>query len=233
MDDSYLAASPDRWRGPIQIQGVNMLKIKFAAMAAIVIAATAVTSRAQQPAAGSIPDGKVAVINTQVFPAQIAELKQKYEQVDNQFKDRYERLKNLEAQLKQMESDINTKGPGMAPDKLAQLQQQYGDLKKKGTRDFEDLKSDYDKTVDTATKPVRDKLYQFIEKYAAQHGIILVINLAGAAQTGVLAYWHPASDVTDDFVAEYNKANPVAGAPAAAQPAAKPPVKPGSGGERE
>jgi Skp family chaperone for outer membrane proteins len=218
------------------MQGVNMLKIKLAAIAALVLVVGAGTSRAQQtaqPAAGGqVPDGKVALINTTVFPAQITELKQKYDQVDNQFKDRYERLRNLENQLKQMESDIRTKQQVLAPDKLQQMQSDYDELKKKGTRDYEDLKSDYDKAIDVATKPIRDKLYQFIERYAAQRGIVLVINLAGAAQTGMLAYWHPASDITDEFVAEYNKANPVAGAPAstqpaAARPAAKPPAKPG------
>ena len=56
----------------------------------------------------------------------------------------------------------------------------------------------------------------------------LVLNLAGIAQSQSLAYWHPSADITDDFVAEYNKANPVAGAPATqptapVRPATKPP----------
>ena len=54
-----------------------------------------------------------------------------------------------------------------------------------------------------------------------------MINLAGAAQAGVLAYWNPGTDVTEDFVAEYNKANPVAGASAPRpQPATVPAKKP-------
>ncbi|HMG32524.1 MAG TPA: OmpH family outer membrane protein [Blastocatellia bacterium] len=195
-----------------------MLKVKFAAAAAFIVAALAGVASAQQPAqggapGGNVPDGKIAVINTQVFPAQINELKQKYEQVDGQFKDRYEKLKQLDNQLKQMETDIRTKGPSWPADKQQQAQDEYARLKTQGTREFEDLKAEYDRTVDTATKPVRDKLYQFVEKYAGSHGIVLVLNLAGAAQTGSLAYWHPGSDITDDFVSEYNKANPVAGKP--------------------
>jgi hypothetical protein len=53
-----------------------------------------------------------------------------------------------------------------------------------------------------------------------------VINLAGAAQTGTLAYWNPGTDITDDFISEYNKANPVAGGAAPATQPAKPTVKP-------
>jgi hypothetical protein len=51
------------------------------------------------------------------------------------------------------------------------------------------------------------------------------LDLAGAYQTGTLAYWSPTTDITEDFITEYNKANPIPGgaaAPAAKPPAAKP-----------
>ena len=70
--------------------------------------------------------------------------------------------------------------------------------------------------------PIRDKLYQFLQAYSAQRGVVLVINLAGAAQTGTLAFWNPGVDITEDFINEYNKANPVAGAPAPAPAATQP-----------
>jgi Skp family chaperone for outer membrane proteins len=222
-----------------------MLKIKSAALAAILITSMAGLASAQQAAqagvGAALPDGRVAVINTQAFPASINELKIKYDQVDGQFKDRYQRLQTIETQLKQMESDINTKGPGLAPDKLQEMRIAYDDLKKKGTREYEDLKADYDRTIDSATKPIRDKLFQFLNTYASQRGIVVILNLAAAAQSGSLAYWNPGTDITDDFIAEYNKANPVSGAtttpapvkpvpgaaasPTPVKPAAKPPVK--------
>jgi outer membrane protein len=208
-----------------------MLKSKFAAFAAIILAAAASVASAQQATqagvGAAIPDGKIAVLNSQAFSGSILELKQKYDQVESQFKDRYAKLQQIETQLKTMESDLKTKQGVLAADKYQQLQIDFEDLKKKGQRDFEDLKNDYNKTVDTATRPVRDKLYQFIQAYSAQRGIVLIIDLAGAAQSGTLAYWNPGSDVTEDFINEYNRANPVAGAPAPA--AAKPaptPVKP-------
>jgi outer membrane protein len=211
-----------------------MFKSKIAALAALVaLAANASAQQATQAGVGAaLPEGKIAVVNTQAFPAGIGELKVKYDQVEKQFQSRYQQLQTVENQLKQMENDIQLKGPTLAPDKLQELQNNYADLKKKGTRDYEDLKAEYDRTIDTATKPVRDKLYQFLNNYATQRNIVLVINLAGAAQTGSLAYWNPGTDITDDFVAEYNKANPVAGAAAPAttgqppKPGVKPPSKP-------
>jgi Skp family chaperone for outer membrane proteins len=211
-----------------------MLKIKFAALAAILVASAAGLASAQQATqagvGAAVPEGKVAVMNTEAFRAAIGELKVKYDQVDNQFKDRYQKLQGVENQLKQMESDIKTKGPNLTADKFQEMQVAYEDLKRRGTRDFEDLKAEYERTVDTATKPIRDKLFQFLNTYASQRGIVVIFNLAGAAQTGALAYWNPGADITDDFIAEYNKANPVSGAaPAAPQPGTQPaktPVKP-------
>jgi Skp family chaperone for outer membrane proteins len=200
-----------------------MVKIKLAALAAMILAALAVSASAQQATqagvGAALPDGKIAVVNTQVFPGSIGELKQKYEQVDKQFQPRYQQLQQVENQLKQMENDIRVKCPQLTPDKCQELQNAYDDLKKKGQRDYEDLKAEYDRTIDTATKPIRDKLYQFLNSYAVQRNIVMVINLAGAAQSGMLAFWNPGTDITDDFIAEYNKANPVpGGVPAPSQP---------------
>ncbi|MGA9769066.1 MAG: OmpH family outer membrane protein [Blastocatellia bacterium] len=208
-----------------------MLKSKFAAFAAVILAAAASSVAAQQATqagvGGAIPDGKIAVINTQVFPGAINELKVKYEQVNNQFKTRLQGLQTLSEQMKQMESDLRTKQNVLAADKYQELQATYEDTKRRGTREQEDLNNDVDRALDAATKPIRDKLYQFLQTYSAQRGVVLVINLAGAAQSGTLAFWNPGVDITEDFVNEYNKANPVAGAPAAAPAQPKPaPVKP-------
>ena len=204
-----------------------MFKIKLAILAAVVLASAGVAAKAQQATqagvGAALPDGKVAVVNTQAFPGGIGELKQKYESVDKQFQPRYQQLQTLENQLKQQETDIKVKCPQLTPDKCQEMQNSYEDMKRKGQRDYEDLKAEYDRLIDTATKPVRDKLYQFLNNYASQRGIVLVINLAGAAQSGSLAYWNPGTDITEDFIGEYNKANPVpGGAPAATPPVKKP-----------
>jgi Skp family chaperone for outer membrane proteins len=206
-----------------------MVKIRLAAFAAAILSAIAASASAQQAmqagVGAALPDGKIAVVNTQAFPGGIGELKQKYDQVDKQFQPRYQQLQTAETQLKQMESDIQVKCPQLTPDKCQELQANYNEFKKKATREYEDLKAEYERAVEAATKPVRDKLYQFLNNYATQRTIVLVINLAGAAQSGTLAYWNPGADITEDFITEYNKANPVAGPPPAQQPA-KPPVKP-------
>jgi Skp family chaperone for outer membrane proteins len=207
-----------------------MFKIKLAILAAVMLASISASARAQQATQAGVgavlPDGKIAVVNTQAFPGGIGELKQKYEVVEKQFQQRFQQLQALETQLKQLETDIKVKCPQLTPDKCQEMQDQYQQLKTKGTRDYEDLTKEYDRSLDTATKPIRDKLYQFLNNYASQRGITLVFNLAGAAQSGSLAYWNPGTDITEDFIGEYNKANPVPGAPPAAAPAGQPSKKP-------
>ena len=200
-----------------------MVKIRFAAFASMIMAALSLSALAQQtPAAvaGTIPDGKMVVLNTNAFPTQIGELKQKYDQVENQFKPQSQKVDQLRQQVAQKENEIATKGPTLAPDKLRDLQAEVEELKRQGTRLVEDLQADYAKALDITTKPVREKLYQFMQNYAVQRSIIMIIDLPSVAQTGTLAYWSPSSDITQDFITEYNKANPV---PTSAAPAAQPP----------
>ncbi len=197
-----------------------MVKIKFAVIAAIVLAALSVNAAAQQPTGGAIPDGKVVVINTTVFPSQIGELKQKYDHIDGQFKDRYQKLSTVVEQMTRLENDIKAKQSVLTPDKLREMQDQYETLKRQATRDNEDLRADAEKALEAATKPVRDKLYQSLSTYSAKNGIVMVINLAGAAQSGTLAFWDPKSDITEEFIKEYNKSNPVPGAAPAPSPTA-------------
>ncbi len=210
-----------------------MSKIKSAVLTALFITALALSAAAQ-----NVPDGKIVVLNTTAFPNGILELKQKYEQVDNQFKARSQELEAIAQEMEKIQNEVKTKGNVLPPEKLRELQDRYEALKRDGARKQEDLKNDYEKAVEVATKPVRDKLYQFINNYAAKNTISMVINLAGMAQSGGLAFWDPKADVTEDFISEYNKANPVAGmtaTPPGAKPAsgapAKPPAKPTGNGK--
>jgi len=204
-----------------------MIKIKLASLATLALTAIATTAGAQQATqagvSGLLQDGKVAVMNTAVFPEKIGELRQKYEAVQAQFKDRTQRLQALDTEVKNLTTEYQTKAPTLSPEKAQEMQQTIDEKKRKGQRELEDLQSEYQKALEQATKPVRDKLSQFMQNYAIQRGIVMVIDLPVSYQNGVLAYWHPSTDVTDDFIAEYNKANPVpGGAPASQPPAAKP-----------
>jgi Skp family chaperone for outer membrane proteins len=200
-----------------------MRQIKLGVATALAMAMTASLATAQNATqagvAGVLPDGKIAVINTAVFQEKIGELKQKYEQVNNQFQDRYKELQSLNNQVTQMENDLTTKASVLPAEKVQEMRDQFEAMKKQGQRKYEDFQTDISKALDSQTKPVRDKLGQFIQNYASQRGIILIIRLPEAYQTGTLAFAAASVDITDDFINEYNKANPV---PVTTTPATKP-----------
>ena len=212
-----------------------MRVMRLFAIAAVAVMSFAVGALAQQPpptAGGNIPDGKVAVINTQVFPERIGELKQKYEQVNNQFQDRYKKLQELDKEVNDLTDELARKGPTLSPEKAQEMKENLETRKRLGQRQAEDFQAEYNKALEATTKPVRDKLAQFIQNYSNQRGVTVIIRLAEAYQAGILAYSSTTIDLTDDFINEYNKANPVpGGAPATQQKPAgtttTPPVKPG------
>ena len=97
-----------------------MLKIKSAVIATLFLTAIAISASAQ-----NVPDGKIVVLNTTAFPNGILELKQKYDQVDNQFKSRSQELESLAQQMQQIENDIKAKGNVLPADKLREMQDRY------------------------------------------------------------------------------------------------------------
>jgi outer membrane protein len=193
-----------------------------AALAAIFFAAggTALAGEsAQAGSKGAVPEGKIAVVKSETFPEKILELKQKFDQIEAQYRPRFEKIRVMAEDLKKLEDELRTKEASLNADKLRQLQRDYEDLRRRGSREEADLQEEYTRAVESATRQIQEKLAKFTEAYATQRNIVAVFNLSGVANTGLFAFWDPATDITDDFVAEYNKANPVA---AGTTPPAKP-----------
>ncbi|HEX4998130.1 MAG TPA: OmpH family outer membrane protein [Terriglobia bacterium] len=184
-------------------------------VAALTVAAfaapAALAGQAPEQAVAPLPDGKVAVVNTDVFPEKIAELKEKYDQIESQYKSRFDVIQKLAEEAKAIGDKLSS-STDLTLDATRQLQTQYEDLQRRGTREETDLHDEVTRALDTATRPIQEKLKNFMSAYAREHGIVAVFNLVPAADSGLFAFWNPGTDITDDFVAAYNKANPAAGA---------------------
>jgi len=210
------------------------MKIRIWLAAAVFAATVPSIAAAQGPAAptaprtgtapaasGPLADGKVAVINTSIFADKIFELKAKAETVNKKYEPQFKDLDAMKQQVATLETSIKTQGPNLTQDALQKLQDQYTQLGTAYKRKGEDLQAAYNKEADIAIGPVRQKLEDFVRDYASKRGIVLILDLPGSYQAGIIGYFNQAIDITDDFVAEYNKANPVPGAaaaPAAARP---------------
>lgn len=183
------------------------------------------------PAAGAPPQGvpgglkgKVAVINTAALQEAIYEFKAKRDTLNKQFEPRVRDLELLAGQIQSRENTLKTQGDSLTPAKRAELTEQVESLKRDYQRKGEDLEADGGRARDLALKPISEKMDRFARDYAAKKGISVLIDLAGAYNSGNLVWYDPRLDVTEDFVKEYNKANPVAGAAPTTPPAT--PAKP-------
>jgi Skp family chaperone for outer membrane proteins len=209
------------------------MNINHLAAAAVLAATIPFTGLAQQPTspvaprtggAASPADGKVAVINTGKFYEGIQEIRIKQDQVQKKFDPRIKDLENLKKQIDALQTQINSQGSVISQEKIVEMGNQLTDMQRRYQRTGEDLQAEVQKDSDTALGPIRQKLAEFVKGYATQRNIILILDKSAAFQTGTIAYVADAIDVTDDFIAEYNKANPVPGAaaaPAATRPGGK------------
>jgi outer membrane protein len=157
----------------------------------------------------ALPKGKVAVINTAAFQQQVLEVRAKIEALNKQFEPRVKEVQGLNDRIQALENTIKTQSSALSAAKVAEMTEQLESMKRDYQRKGEDLQADANRAKDRAFEPITGKLGKFAEEYTAKRGIVLLIDLANAAQAGAIVWVDARTDITQDFINEYNKANPV------------------------
>lgn len=197
------------------------------------------SSSPPQPASPTttVPIGRIAVINTNAFYSEqegIYQLVQQIKRVEDMFKDRRAELEALDQRVASLQRELETQGPNLTPQARADKQDALEQLQREFQRKKEDFDRDSQRALRDAIAPIQERVRVFLDTYAKTRGITIVLEVANLAQAGGLAYVDPATDITRDFIAEYNKANPVATPPPApgsiqgattSQPKSNPPAK--------
>ena len=187
-----------------------------------------VSAFAQQPATtppkpaprpALLPKGKVAVINTGIFQEQVEEFKAKVEALNRQFEPRVKEVQSLADKINALETTIKSQSGVLTPARVAEMTENLESMKREYQRKGEDLQAEAGRTRDKAFEPITGKLTKFAEDYTAKRGIVVLVDIANAVQSGTVLWYDPRTDVTQDFVNAYNKANPIATAPAPKSPA--------------
>jgi Skp family chaperone for outer membrane proteins len=156
--------------------------------------------------AGPIPTGRVACIDFGVFPQRVTQMKRVYDSLNAQFATQGKELQSLQDRLGALQAQ--TQQGTASPQQQEQMAQQFEQLKKEFDRKKEDLDVAARRAYQQAMTPVQEKMNTAINEFARARGIVVVVNLAQARQTGSLLYFSPATDVTEAFIEEYNKKNP-------------------------
>lgn len=179
---------------------------------------SAVKSTAQSNKSGGgaaiapLSEGKVAVIDSRAFSEGVGEMKKQIDKLESEFQPRRKKIEDIQSQLVKLDEELKASGGNIKPEVYNQKLEQFNGLKKEFDRDKEDYQQDIQKRSEQVLGPVQEKLSKFLETYASQRQIVVVFDLPAAAQGG-LVFMNPAINVTEDFIKEYNKLNPVASAP--------------------
>jgi Skp family chaperone for outer membrane proteins len=203
------------------------LRIK-AALTLVALACAALAAAAQTPTprpgatapaapaagqAAAVPTAKIAVLNIALFREGIGELKQKYEKLNAEFAPRYQELQSMQTKMEAIQSQLEKAATLTAP-QVRKLQEDGAALKKEYDRKTEDYQEMARKREEQETGATYAKVNEVLNKFAQQHGITLILEAGRAQEAGLIVYLDAKADITDAFMKEYNRANPVAAASA-------------------
>jgi Skp family chaperone for outer membrane proteins len=194
---------------------MRLIKSAFIALSIVALGALAFAQQpplgpAQKPATPTaLPKGKIAVINTGLFQEQVAEFKEKIDSLNRQFEPRVKEVQTLADKINALETTIKSQGQVLTAAKVAEMTENLDSMKREYQRKSEDLQAEGGRARDKAFEPITGKLGKFAEAYTNKRGIVMLVDIANAVQSGIVVWFDPRSDVTQDFINEYNKANPV------------------------
>lgn len=168
-------------------------------------------------ASGTGAEGKVAVIFTGAFREGIQELKVKLDALNTEFEPKNKEMQTLKDRLDNLNNQLKTQGGTVSVNVRNQWTEQAADTEKELKRKAEDYDALAKKRLEEVSGPIYDKIGKFLEKYAQDRGIVMVVEGSAAQQGGLLVFAAQTTNITDDFMKEYNRLNP-ASAPAPAAP---------------
>ena len=189
-------------------------------------------SAAAPPTAGvgSTTDGqktKIALLSFLALREAIGELKQRYDKLQSEFGPRANEIDSLQNSIEAKEK-VLAENTTLTPPQVRKLTDDVAQLKREYQRKLDDSQELARKRESEETAPVLEKISDFLEKYCQKYGITHVFDVGRLQETGVALYAAPGTNITEDFVKEYNKANPMPAAAAkpTAAPATQAPKKP-------
>ena len=188
----------------------------------LVLIAAASFARAQQPAAPAkppvAPAKRLALINSGQLQEQIGEYKAKIDELNRRYEPQVKGLQDMADRISALESTIKSQSNVLTPARVAEMTEQLAQMKREYQRRGEDLQADGERAKNQALDPVKKKMSTFMQDFAAKRGIAVMVDIAAAFESNTIVWYDTRADITQEFVAEYNKANPVAGAAAPPKP---------------
>ena len=182
---------------------------------AVVAVLILVTLFAPAPAAAQ----KIAIVDSQRVLWETAEGKAEQAKLEKKFTPKEQELKNRNAQLEKLQSELQQKGASMPQAEQQRRAAEIQRLQTALTRDTEDARTEFNNEQQDVVGRLAKRVDDVVHKFGTDNGYHLILD---AGQAGTL-FAGPSADITNEIIAAYNKAYPLGAAPAAAPPAAKKP----------
>lgn len=163
----------------------------------VLIGALALVAAAQQKIA--VIDVQSALIATQDGKKAAADLSAKYSPRD-------QALQRRQAEIQAKQEQYRKNQATMSADARAAAEKDLDNLTRTFQRDAQDAQQDLEQDQQRILQQLGPRMVQVVEKYAKDHGINIVFNLAAEPQ--MILYTSNAVDITRDIVALYDIAPP-------------------------
>jgi outer membrane protein len=147
---------------------------------------------------------KVAVVNLQRAVFESAEIKKANDQMQATFKPRQDEIDKLEKDIAALAQQIQ--GGKLTPQQEADLTAQGQNKQRRLKYMTDDLNNDAQNFRNEVLSKSSQKMNDVVKKLAEEKGFDLIVD------TSTTLYFKPVLDLTNDAIAAYDKAYPVAGA---------------------
>ncbi|MBX3280038.1 MAG: OmpH family outer membrane protein [Acidobacteria bacterium] len=165
---------------------------------------------ATTPAGGLGAEGKIAILFYGAFREGIGEMKAKLDTLNAEFEPKNKEIQSLRERIENLNAQIRTQGGTVQPAVRNQWAEEAAEKDKQLKRLAEDTDAMAKKRFEEVAGPIQEKIFKFLEQYSQQRGIVMVLEGSALQQTGVILFASQATNITEDFMKEYNKAYPAA-----------------------
>jgi outer membrane protein len=146
---------------------------------------------------------RVAVINGQAALVGTQEGKKALERWTAKLDTKKKEFEARQNEIAQIEDQLSKGASVMTGDKKEQLLNTLNNKKKRLQRDLQDADEETQRDQQQSFQPLEERLSATIDKYAADNGYALVIDLS--VQGSPVRYAAPSTDITKEIVTLYDK----------------------------
>ena len=174
------------------------------------------TPQTPTPAADvPVPPSRIALIDTEMFGDEkkgILRYVDAVKSIQPQFAAQNQELQNLQNRMNALAEEIRKLSQTPANERMIQSKQEEGNrLRQDFNTKRQRLSEDFEKRFQEVTAPISEQIGKAMDQFARERAITMTLDLSKMLPAMLTAI--PAVNVTDAFIADFNRKNPRVGSP--------------------